>query len=124
MALFAITVPSLPGKTQEWRRFVDELRGTRLANFKASRRQGFGARERTFYQTTPMGDFVIVTLEGENPAAAMAKFGAGTDAFTRWFVSRSKRHPWLGPGRASRPVRCPSWSSTAGPDSDLCRILD
>jgi hypothetical protein len=33
-----------------------------------SRRQA-GVRERTFLQSTPIGDFVIVTLEGDDPIA-------------------------------------------------------
>jgi small ligand-binding sensory domain FIST len=44
-----------------------------------------GVRERTFHQHTPQGDFVIVTLEGNDPAGAIAKFGQGTDPFTQWF---------------------------------------
>jgi hypothetical protein len=32
-----------------------------------------------------MGDFVIVTLEGDEPAAAFGRFAQGTDEFTTWF---------------------------------------
>ena len=89
MALFAIAVPILPGKTDEWRAFADELAGSRHDDFAASRR-GLGVRERTFLQHTPMGDFVLVTLEGDDPAGAFARFGQGTDDFTRWFMERVK----------------------------------
>ena len=37
-----------------------------------------------------MGDFVIVTLEGDDPAGAFKKFGQGEDAFTKWFVAQVK----------------------------------
>ena len=37
-----------------------------------------------------MGDFVIVTLEGEDPAGAFARFGQGTDPFTQWFKAHVK----------------------------------
>jgi len=31
---------------------------------------------------------VIVTLEGDDPAGAFAKFGQGTDPFTQWFKAQ------------------------------------
>lgn len=84
MALFAIAFPILPGKTQGWKHFTDELKGARRSEFNESRKQ-LGVRERTFLQHTPMGDFVVVTLEGDDPAGAFARFGQGTDEFTTWF---------------------------------------
>ena len=33
------------------------------------------------------GDFAIVTLEGEDPADAFAKFGQGTDTFAQWYTA-------------------------------------
>jgi hypothetical protein len=87
MALFAITFPILPGKTPAWHSFIGELNGARKADFEASR-SAMGVRERTFLQPTPMGDFVIVTLEGDDPAVAFGRFAQGTDAFTTWFKAQ------------------------------------
>ena len=87
MALFANTFPILPGKTPAWRSFIGELTGARKAQFEASRRT-MGVRERTFLQPTPMGDFVIVTLEGEDPVGAFGRFAQGTDEFTTWFKAQ------------------------------------
>ena len=84
MAMFAMAFPILPGKTEGWKRFIDELNGARKSQFDESRRQ-LGVRERTFLQQTPMGDLVVVTLEGDDPAGAFAKFAQGTDEFTTWF---------------------------------------
>jgi hypothetical protein len=84
MAMFAITFPILPGKTPEWTSFIGDLNGSRRAEFVASR-AALGVRERTFLQHTPMGDFVVVTLEGDDPASAFARFAEGTDPFTAWF---------------------------------------
>jgi len=89
MALLALAIPIPPGKTDQWRQFIGELRGARKAEFAASR-QRLGVRERTFLQQTPHGDMVIVTLEGDDPARAFASFGAGTDPFTDWFVAQVK----------------------------------
>ena len=87
MALFAITFPILPGKTPAWRSFIGELNGARNADFEASRR-AMGVRERTFLQPTPMGDFVIVTLEGDDPAAAFGRFAQNDDEFANWFKAQ------------------------------------
>lgn len=85
MALLAAAIPILPGQRDRWDRFTDELRGSRNADFTASRAR-LGVRERVFLQETPGGDMVVVTLEGDDPLGAFARFGEGNDAFTNWFV--------------------------------------
>jgi hypothetical protein len=89
MALFAIAVPILADKTAQFEAFIGALNGAKKADFAASRKR-LGVRERTFHQQTPMGDIVIVTLEGDDPAGAFKKFGQGDDAFTKWFVAQVK----------------------------------
>ena len=89
MPLMAVAFPILPGKTEEWRTFMADLNGSRREEFAASRRQA-GVRERTFLQPTPMGDLVIVTLEGEDPGRSFAQMTGGTDAFTTWFRERAE----------------------------------
>ena len=89
MALMAVAFPIAPGKTDEWKKFIAELNGARRADFVASRK-GIGARERTFLQPTPMGDLVVVTLEGDDPAQAFGKFVSSKDPFTLWFLERVK----------------------------------
>ena len=87
MAMLAMAIPIPPGKTDQWKAFMATLKGPRLEEFKASRRK-LGVHERTFLQHTPMGDLVVVTLEGADPASAFALFGQGTDDFTRWFLGQ------------------------------------
>ena len=89
MPLMAVAFPILPGKTAEWRSFMDEINGPRRAEFAESRRRA-GVHERTFLQPSPMGDFVIVTLEGEDPVRSFGQMMNATDAFTTWFVERVK----------------------------------
>jgi hypothetical protein len=84
MALVALALPILPGKTPQWRTFIEELNGPRHQEFADSRRQA-GVHERTFLQQTPMGDLVIVTLEGDDPGRSFGKLMTGTDAFSKWF---------------------------------------
>ena len=89
MPMMAVAFPILPGKTEEWRTFIDELNGPRRQEFADSRRKA-GVHERTFLQPTPMGDLVIVTLEGEDPGRSFAQMSGGTDAFTTWFRERAE----------------------------------
>jgi hypothetical protein len=89
MSLMAVAFPILPGKTAEWRAWMDELNGPRRAEFEASRRDA-GVRERTFLQPTPMGDLVIVTIEGDEPGQSFGKLMNAQDAFTTWFIERAK----------------------------------
>jgi hypothetical protein len=88
MPLMAAAFPILPGKTAEWRAWMDELNGARRAEFADSRRRA-GVHERTFLQSTPMGDLVIVTLEGDDPARAFGQMMSAKDAFTTWFIERA-----------------------------------
>jgi hypothetical protein len=89
MAIMAVAFPIAPGKTADWKRFIGELNGARRAEFVASRK-GLGVRERTFLQPTPMGDLVIVTLEGDNPGQSFGRLVNSTDPFTLWFLERVK----------------------------------
>jgi hypothetical protein len=89
MPLMAVAFPILPGKTAEWRAWMDEINGPRRAEFVESRRRA-GVHERTFLQPTPMGDLVIVTLEGDDPGHAFGQMVNAGDAFTTWFAERAK----------------------------------
>jgi hypothetical protein len=89
MSLMAVAFPILPGRTPEWHAWMAELNGPRHQEFVASRRRA-GVHERTFLQSTPMGDLVIVTLEGSDPVRSFAQMVTATDPFTTWFVGRVK----------------------------------
>jgi hypothetical protein len=117
MAMMAAVFPILPGKTGDWHKFIAELNGPRKADFDASRAKAH-VREQTYLQETPMGDLVIVTLQGEGPGHAFGQMMAADDAFTTWFVKEAGaihgmdlRAPLAGPpstqvldtGEAARP---------------------
>lgn len=89
MTLNAVAFPILPGKTPEWQSFMKELNGPRAAEFAESRRRA-GVRERTYLQATPMGDLVIVTLEGDDPGRSFGQMMSAKDPFTTWFLERVK----------------------------------
>jgi hypothetical protein len=87
--MLAMAFPIPQGNENEWQQFMKDLKDKWLEDFQASRRT-LGVRERTFLQQTPMGQLVLVTLEGEDPERALQEFPKGTDAFTKWFVERVK----------------------------------
>jgi hypothetical protein len=85
----AVAFPILPGKTAEWRTWMAELNGPRRQEFADSRRRA-GVHDLTFLQPTPMGDLVIVTLEGDDPGRAFGQMMGATDAFSTWFLERAR----------------------------------
>jgi hypothetical protein len=117
MAMLAVAFPILPGKTGEWHNFIAELKGARHSEFVGARERAH-VREQTFLQSTPMGDLVIVTLQGEDPGRSFGQMMAADDAFTTWFREQVQaihgvdlRAPMAGPpselvidtGEAGRP---------------------
>ncbi len=87
--LFAMAVPILPGKTEQFKKFTNDLNSRYKKEFNESRKN-LGVQERTFLQSGPNGDMIIVTLEGENPQEAFSKFAEKSDEFTKWFVGQAK----------------------------------
>jgi hypothetical protein len=83
-----MVLPLVPDQRARWDAWMEELRGARRADYVASR-QEVGVRERTFLQGTPMGDLVIVTLEGDDPMASFGKLLSKNDEFTKWFVENA-----------------------------------
>jgi hypothetical protein len=94
--LMAVAFPILPGKTAEWHTWMEELKGPRHEEFVASRQRA-GVHERTFLQATPMGDLVIVTLEGDDPERSFGEMMSATDAFTTWFLEQAQAIHGLDP---------------------------
>jgi hypothetical protein len=88
MTLMAVAMPIAAGQSESWQAWIDELNGSRHEEFVASRRAA-GVHERTFLQKTPMGDLVIVTLEGDDPMASFATMMSTDNEFTRWFVAHA-----------------------------------
>ena len=105
MPLMAVAFPIAPGKTADWHAWMAELNGSRRDDFVASRRAA-NVQERTFLQSTPMGDLVIVTLEGDDPGHAFGKMMSADDAFTTWFIERAQAIH--GVDLALRPTAAPS----------------
>ena len=76
MALIAICMPILPGKKKQWEEMMEKLNTEPTKSVFSASRADAGVHERTFLQETPGGDFVLITLEGDNPAEAFGKMMA------------------------------------------------
>ncbi len=85
MASLAMSLPVLPGRTGELRRFVQDLVERRGNDFAESERQLGITRESWHLQPIPSGEIVIVYVEGDNPLRALGQFVASQSPFDRWF---------------------------------------
>jgi hypothetical protein len=81
----AMALPILQGQKERALKFNADLNGERHTEYKAT----FGAaglHERHFLQEAPIGNLVVVVLEGEDPAEGLKKVAHGKDAFTKWYL--------------------------------------
>ncbi|HMA36561.1 MAG TPA: hypothetical protein VKY74_19050 [Chloroflexia bacterium] len=88
MASLAMLFPILPGKTEEYIQFGQQILKERGAAHRESRQQAGLTREQAFLQSTPMGDMAIIYLEGADPLAAMQHIAMSPAPFDVWFRSR------------------------------------
>ena len=85
MQSLALVIPILPEKTEDWRRFAKEALEARGKDFDESRRHVNLNRETVWIQPTPMGDVLIVYLEGDDPVRSNQAFVASKDPYDLWF---------------------------------------
>jgi hypothetical protein len=80
-----IVAPILPGKAEAWRRFMQEIGGTRRQEYEASRRR-LGIRvERAWISETRQRTIGIMLIEGEALEQALAALAHSDQPFERWF---------------------------------------
>ena len=101
MASLAMTLPLLPGKTEEWKRWVQEMAGARLSEFQTSRKRLGITREESFLQQTPQGDIAILYIEAEDIARAFQGLATSQDPFDVLF--RQKTQEFFGFDLAQPP---------------------
>lgn len=86
MPAITFAVPILPGKTDMWKQAVTEIIGSRQSEHDESRRRMGVTREVVSLQQTPEGDYVVVFLEGDDPAGVVSKYLNSDAPFDRWFA--------------------------------------
>jgi len=85
MAVTVFAAPILPGKTEDWKAAVAEIEGPRAAGHAESRAMHGITREVACLQQTPMGDFVCVYIEADDPDTVLQREMESDHPFDQWF---------------------------------------
>jgi hypothetical protein len=88
MQSMAMALPVRPGKTEDARRFADEIRSRRSG--EASRGQSASGiqREEWFLQTGPAGEMLVGFFEADDPARILSTVKESDSEFMQWFKQR------------------------------------
>jgi hypothetical protein len=86
MATYVFASPILPGKTEDFRKYVREVvNGPHWDQYVASNRRNRLDVEQVWLQHTPQGDFVLVRWEVDDPARIFEHAMESDDPFDQWF---------------------------------------
>ena len=85
MSGIVLTFPILTGKVEAWRRFCQELAGSRRKPYEASRQRLGITRERLALVDTAFGATAVTTLEGPDVAQALGQIIASVHPFDSWY---------------------------------------
>lgn len=96
--MYAMVLPVLPGKLEDWKQYSQSLLRERRREYEAARIKAGIQRELIWHQATPLGDMLIllIELDGtlENFLASMAN---PQDDFSRDFLAQAKIFHGLDP---------------------------
>jgi len=85
MSGIVLTFPIVAGKVEAWRRFCQEMSGSRQQAYEASRRQMGITRERLALVETAFGSAAVTTLEADDVGRALSQIIASNLPFDRWY---------------------------------------
>lgn len=85
MNTYLFTVPLAEGKTEAWKKYMEEIKGPRFDEYKKSRQKIGLKTEQVFLQQTPQGDACVVMWETDHPEKVFEAFAKSEDAFDKWF---------------------------------------
>jgi hypothetical protein len=85
MSGIVLTFPILAGKVEAWRRFCQELSGSRRKPYEASRQRLGITREQLALVDTAFGATAVTTLEAPNVAQALGQIIASVLPFDIWY---------------------------------------
>jgi len=88
MSGIVLTFPILDGKVEAWRRFCQELCGSRQKPYEASRQRLGITRERLALVETPFGATAVTTLEAPDVAQALGQIITSVLPFDIWYRER------------------------------------
>jgi hypothetical protein len=88
MSGIVLTFPIKPGKVEAWRRFCQELSGSRLQWYEVARRRLGITLERMALVDTAFGATGVTTFEAPDVAQALGQIIASNLPFDRWYRER------------------------------------
>ncbi len=88
MAGLVLTLPIAAGKVEAWRRFCQELSGSRRSAYEASRRRLGITRERWALVENPFGAAAVATLEAHDVGWALTGLTSSHLPFESWYRER------------------------------------
>ena len=82
----------MPGKFDQWKELHATMAkgGKNEEAWKAQMRRYGVQRQYASLQKTPMGDFVVLFFEGDEPGAMMAGLGSSDNEFDKFLPGRSR----------------------------------
>jgi len=80
-----VVAPILPGKAEAWRRFMQEILGSRRREYETSRRRLGIRAERVWISETRRWTLGIIIIEADHLDQALAALVASDQPFDRWF---------------------------------------
>jgi hypothetical protein len=88
MSGIVLTFPILAGKVEAWRRFCQELAGSRRKPYEASRQRLGITCERLALVETAFGSTAVTTLEAPDIDQALGQIIASNRSFDIWYRDR------------------------------------
>ncbi len=83
-----VTLPILPDKTEAWRRFRQELHGSRRGEYERCRRLLGILGAQAVLVETALGTAAVLEVEAADLGRALSLLAEADDAFLRWFRSQ------------------------------------
>ncbi len=85
MSSIVLTLPIVASKVEAWRRFCQEMSGSRLEMYEASRRRLGITRERLALVDTAFGAATVITLEARDVGQALGQIVSSSLPFDLWY---------------------------------------
>ena len=90
MASFASAFPILPGKTEQWKHFCQQMVGPRRSEYAASNQRLGITRAVIALQQTPQGDMAVVYLEAQDIPRVFEGYRSTQEPYDVWFREQIK----------------------------------
>ena len=92
--------PVAAGKEEEWRRFLQELGGSRSADFGRMRSRLGIVAVGVWLQRTGRGEVAVVRVRAEDPLGAASMLAGSEEGFERWLKRKVKEFHGVDVARA------------------------